>query len=683
MTDTSCEAPNRDVDPAAGRLRERAEGRSEPRGLNWVIGRLRGCTASADLRKLRRRGVIVPITFLGVAEIVRVTIFREVVGNLASLAFFYGILTIGAFVFSYAVFGTIGRLHEQLLGQGRRLAALNRIALASAERSDLKSLLNLALAEAIDMVDADAGLICVVDLDRNEHTAVAAQGFSDEVTRNFHRLSLADDPIASEIVATGRPVAVECLSEHPHFADVARREGVQSSISIPLKLRGEVAGVLALATRAQRTFNDTEREFLLNVGSHLALAVKHAAAFDRALRRTREMEAIVTVGSAATSSLRLPEVLDRALDSILDVTTADAGEIWLVDGGALDLACQRGPLPEGFHETRRLAIGEGLPGIVARTRTPVVVHDLDRDPRFVRSGVSGAGFHTYYALPLVHRDTLQGVLGVAARAPEALRDREELRLLDGVAEFVSVAIDNARLYERVQDEAVIEERERIAHEMHDGLAQVLAYVNAQSIAIHKLVASGLAERAIHELGQMQDAVQALYSDVREAILGLRTSPRHEGGLIASITLYLESFEKMCDVRAELRVAPRADDLRLDLNQEIQLVRIVQESLSNVRRHAAARGVVVHLESDGRGVRIRVEDDGCGFDPSGVASRGWPRFGLKTMQERAGAIGGTFRVLSRPGHGTTTIVELPVDHALDASSARVTSPDGAAVALESV
>lgn len=480
----------------------------------------------------------------------------------------------------------------------------------------------------------------------------------------MQRARLCDDPIALEVVETGQPVVIDRLLDDPRVAEIAEREGVRSAISYPLRSRGETTGIMAIASRAERRFGETDHDLVGSVAAQLGMAISQWTAFERSLQRNREMEALLAVSSAVTSSLDLTCVLDRALETILDNTSAEAAEIWLVDDdGELALARHSGASPEAFHEATRLRMGEGLPGLAAARGVPVTVHDLESDSRFLRARVTEAGFQTYCALPLALRETRLGALGVAARDPEAVTQPEERRLLEGIGEVISVAIENARLYERIQDTAVLEERERIAREMHDGLAQVLTYVNAQSLAVGKLLGSDRTVEAREELAKMEAAVRDVYADVREAILGLRVSPRSEGGLLLSLAGYIDLYSEMTGIECRLQLGEGVDSARLSSFAEIQLLRIVQEALSNVRQHARASTATVTARCLGEGVfQVVIEDDGRGFDPGRVPRHGWPRFGLQTMRERAEAVGGTFRILSRPGGGTAVQIELATDEA---------------------
>ncbi len=393
---------------------------------------------------------------------------------------------------------------------------------------------------------------------------------------------------------------------------------------------------------------------------------------DELEQRTQELEAVLTVGRAASSSLELGELLDAAMDAILEVTKNDAAEVWLrTTPGELVLARHRGADAPAFAERARLRDGEGLPGLTAETAAPVVVHDLPDESPLVRSQVRRLGFSTYCGLPLRHRGEIVGVLGVASKAREKLWGERELRLLAGIGEGVALAIANARLHERVLDGAVLEERIRIARELHDGLAQVLGYINTQTLAVKRLLITGHADEARTQLDSMESAARDVYGDVREAILGLRTSlPRQ--GLVPALRRYLEEYAPMASVLLRLDADEQVEALDLQPAVEIQLVRIVQEALANVRKHAHATHATVRLAFDRGLLAIAVADDGQGFDLDLGARTGWPRFGLQTMRERAQAVGGRFEVDSAPGTGTRVTVTLPVDKragVIHASAAR--------------
>jgi signal transduction histidine kinase len=377
----------------------------------------------------------------------------------------------------------------------------------------------------------------------------------------------------------------------------------------------------------------------------------------RILEQNEHLAALLAVGRAGSSSLELADLLDAALDTILSSTFADAGEVWLVEEtGELVLVRRQGAAADAFGERERLCLGEGLPGVAAEMGSTLVVRDLASDPRLARERVEESSFETFCAQPLVRRGETVGVLVVASRSAVALSSVGERRLLEGICEQLVLAIENARLHERVLDAAVLEERERLARELHDGLAQVLGYVNTQTLAIEELLSSGRREEAEAQVGRMREAAMRVYTDVRGAILGLRST---RDALLPSLRSYVVDYGRMTGIGLQLNVAAEVEALRLPSSVEIQLARIVQEALSNVRKHAQATSATVSLEVRDDRFHLEVVDDGRGFDLDQPVRTGWPHFGLQTMRERAQAIGGTFELWSRPGSGTRVAVNVPL------------------------
>jgi signal transduction histidine kinase len=235
--------------------------------------------------------------------------------------------------------------------------------------------------------------------------------------------------------------------------------------------------------------------------------------------------------------------------------------------------------------------------------------------------------------------------------------------LSRFATLAALAIENARLHRQIQALAVTEERERIAREMHDSLAQVLGYVNTKAQAAETLLQSGQSERAVAQLHQLAEASRAAYADVREGILGLRTSPGNNRAFSETLQDYLEQWQNQSGVTVKLLTSP-VDRFapHLSPNSEVQLLRIIQEALSNVRKHARATRAWVRLTVAGTHLEAVVEDDGAGFDPGALVRTALPRFGLATMRERAEAIGGSLTIDAAPGRGTRVIVRIPVESA---------------------
>lgn len=225
-----------------------------------------------------------------------------------------------------------------------------------------------------------------------------------------------------------------------------------------------------------------------------------------------------------------------------------------------------------------------------------------------------------------------------------------------LSDLAAIALDQASLLDKTRHAATLAERDRIAREMHDSLAQVLG-------ATHLRLQTLTTYPSIQENALLQEEVSALaelchdaYGDVREAILGLRESPRDGTGLLESLRSYVAKYSRQARVSTVFH-STLAGELTLPPHCEVQVIRIVQEALTNVRKHSGSSSAVVRVSQDGDMVLFEVEDDGRGFDPAGLTRQG-QGFGLLSMRERSELAGGVLTVDSIPGRGTRIAVSVP-------------------------
>lgn len=226
--------------------------------------------------------------------------------------------------------------------------------------------------------------------------------------------------------------------------------------------------------------------------------------------------------------------------------------------------------------------------------------------------------------------------------------------LESIADQAVIALQHALMAARLQSLAVMEERSRIAREMHDGLAQILGYMGLQVQALDALVRQGDQEKTLAELKQTRENIKIAQADVRENILSLRTTLADGASIVSALQEYVTEFGlqtgKKTNLVAEIDGMPKLSPLA-----EVQLVRVVQEALANVRKHAGAECVQVVLTSLDDCLSVTVSDDGIGFKPSTERHQ----FGLETMRERAESVGGGLTITSSPGEGTQVQLWLPL------------------------
>ena len=329
-------------------------------------------------------------------------------------------------------------------------------------------------------------------------------------------------------------------------------------------------------------------------------------------RRNATVRALNQVSLAVAAISGLDRILQEVVDQARDLLKAD-GAVLSVDAGT----------------------GERL--VRAASGTDVTAQQL-------QAGASRL------EVPLQRGGVTFGSLVVGSRGARSY-DANDLETLGSLASQAAIAIENARLQERLREVAVIEERTRIAREMHDGLAQVLAYVNTKSQAVEGLLESNRVPEARTQLTQLAAAARSIYVDVREAILGLRSAIDPGTGLVAAIEEYAARFAEASELVVEVRASRAARTVDLPELAAGHAFRVVQEALTNVRKHAAARRVSIDLGVEATTLTLRIRDDGVGIAAGLDHPTDWPHYGMPAMRERASAAGGKITWSSLEPHGT--------------------------------
>ena len=224
---------------------------------------------------------------------------------------------------------------------------------------------------------------------------------------------------------------------------------------------------------------------------------------------------------------------------------------------------------------------------------------------------------------------------------------------------------NDQLLDDQRRMAVLEERDRLAGEMHDSLAQVLGYIHLGAQTTRRTLARRDVARAERELDDITSLAYEAYKDVREAILGLRETVSPAIGILGTLREYLLKFNRQAALLTELDV-DEADALQFSPDVEVQLIRVIQEALTNVRKHANADRAWVRIRRCTGEVNINIEDNGQGFDPALVRANGH-HFGVRIMQERVETVGGRFAIETGSGRGTNVQIYLPLAEARDDGS----------------
>ncbi len=379
--------------------------------------------------------------------------------------------------------------------------------------------------------------------------------------------------------------------------------------------------------------------------------------------QNRELEA----RGAATAALQRVSLAVAALgdlDRILATVSEQARRLLGGDVALICLASDDGVLAPRARSGPDAAFHPGpasCPHPPGGGSCPLLTGRLDGDGRVQPSlcrFVDPAFLGSAVAVPIQAGDRVLGTLAVASAGERAF-GALEVSTLESLASQAAVAIENARLYRRVRELGMVEERNRIARELHDGLAQVLGYVSTKSEAAVALLDAGRAGEARGQVRELGEAARSVYVDVRDEILGLSLPLEPGGGIVPAIREYARRYGEASKIPVEVVASAEAEATRLAPAAEAQAARLVQEALTNVRKHAAARRVVVEVGREDRTLAIDVQDDGQGFDPAAPRRSDWPHYGLEAMRERAASVNGGVEIVSRPGGGTRVRLTLPI------------------------
>lgn len=388
------------------------------------------------------------------------------------------------------------------------------------------------------------------------------------------------------------------------------------------------------------------------------------------LRRAQELASLNAIANAASSALGVQEVLQAALDKILETLHLQAGCFFLVDEKApfdLRLAAQRGVSETFAAQEVCRPFQRCVCAHVLKSGQAVMMDDLRLEcRRLAPETLQMEDLAGYVSVPLLARERVLGVLNLVSHEKRTFTP-QDLALLDSIGRQLGVAIENARLWEQVKEKEALRgqllekviaaqeaERQRLARELHDEAAQTLT---ALSLGLRSLQeAPGLPPAQKQLAESLKEQTLQLMAELHRLSVELRPSALDRVGLAEALRQYANEFGERYPLRIEFE-AEGLEGAVLQPEAEISLYRIVQEALTNVARHAQASHVSVTMQRRGGSIVTVIEDDGKGFDPQQAAKTG--RLGLFGMQERAALAGGSLRIESAPGSGTTIYVEIPL------------------------
>jgi signal transduction histidine kinase len=538
-----------------------------------------------------------------------------------------------------------------------RLRALFEAGLAVSSELSLDVLLRRLVETAAELTGARYAALGVIDPSGSELEQFVTHGIDVDTRAEIGELPRGRG-ILGVLIRDAKPLRLHNLSEDPRSVGFPPgHPPMQRFLGVPILLRGVAYGNLYLTEKPDgEDFTREDEELVTLLAGQAAIAIENARLYEASARWSRQLQSLEEVGNALATETDLERLLDLVVCRLRELVGARVVALALPSGADdLRFAAAAGEAAqELLGETiSRSASKSGR--VFARRRSERIDSVID-DPEVHQEMTRRLAVRTGMWVPLIARDQVIGVIEIHDKeGPDARFSDDDLRLAETFAARAAVAVE---LSQRVTSDALRRvvtaqelERRRLARELHDETGQALTSILLGLKPLEEALANQPARAALAEL---RDHVVAALQNVRRLAVELRPAVLDDFGLVPALERLTESLADQTGVRVDFHSA--LGTTRLESEVETALYRVVQESLTNIVKHAQAQNVSVSVARRESGVAAVIEDDGAGFDPRATQEDG---VGLLGMRERLALLNGRLEIESRPGAGTTVVAEVPL------------------------
>ena len=535
-----------------------------------------------------------------------------------------------------------------------RYKTLNEISSVVSHSLDLEEILCNALAQVLRAVDLDTGGIYLYDEKSGSLYVAAQHGFKPDFIKEINNLEIGEG-FSGQVMESGQPLIIRDISRDSRLSrGIVKEAGLTSLAVVPLCSKQKTLGTLFLISHDLRDFDEEEMRLLISAGQQIGVAVDNAFLFAAQQRRAEQFRVIAEVGRQITSIMDIDQVLDQVVKLVQKAFGYEHVAIAMLEEDYAVYRVGAGRLwedPKFNFNPSRLKIGaEGVTGRVASTGQALYLPDVREDHGYVE--MKGSGTLSELTVPIKVKGKVIGVLDAQSDRLNAFDD-SDLMVLQSLADQTAVAVENAQLYKQAQQLAVVEERNRLARELHDSVTQALYGITLHAEAAYRQLEAQRPDLANEQLSELRSTAQEALREMRLLIFELRPSVVEMQGLVPALRARLEAVEERAGLRVEMNL-----DEHLDLSDRVQdgLYRIAQEALNNALKHAKANQIILNLSGTLSKVTLEIFADGLGFKPDEAIEGGG--LGLDGIIERAELLRGELTIDSWPGKGTTIRIEVP-------------------------
>jgi signal transduction histidine kinase len=542
------------------------------------------------------------------------------------------------------------------------LIALHEASLTLVDDISIESLLERIAAAACEQADARYAALGVLD-EEGKLKKFISVGMSDAEIRLMPHPPVGRGLLGA-LMNTDQTLRVPDIQEDPRSSGFPQNHPqMRSFLGVPIRYGDVQLGQIYLTEKLNAPEFTRDDELIIQMlAAYASVALHNARLYDdlkerdRALtRRNQDLALLNNIAETLTSSLQLDQILNQTLAQVMEYLKVEAGELFLLeeDKQTLRMVLHRGQASDAFWTRDRMQVGEGIIGLVAESGEPILSHDLARDARYVRPAIIQAGFRQIACIPLTSGRNTIGVLSTITRSNLPIDDHD-VQLVTAVGSWAALAIENARLHDDARRLAVLEERDRIGMDLHDGIIQSI-YGVGLVLEHARLLADEDPKHAAERIQQAIGNLNHTIRDIRTYILDLRPRQLGEENLMDGLKRLAVEFR--ANTLAEANLSGNPEDLEsLPKTYSLALFHICQEALANAAKHSAAKKIEISVWKTPERVMLEIRDNGKGFDMQKMSlSLG---HGLSNMHTRAHQVGGDVELGSVLGEGTSILVWVP-------------------------
>lgn len=562
-------------------------------------------------------------------------------------------------------------LEQRVEDRTRELSTLLEVSQCVLSTLQLKPLIGLMLDQLKTLVDYTSATFFRFDGEKFEGLDYRGP-IPREVLRQIPS-PLRDAGHYMEVIRHAEPIIVrDLMGDGPLAVAFQKAAGetahtyfsyIRSWMGVPLMVKDRAIGVLSMAYNEPNHYTEHDARMAMAMANQAAIAIENAKLYEEAQEAARRTSAMAKIASSVAFEGSLEAILNDLARNVVQATGSEASAVLLLDEKLGDTVYAGAyGLPEGYAAANQAA-RENLPDVepvshkALRLQGPVVRRNVRQ---WVLESPEMAPLHQYMrevawdtiiGVPLNYRGKSLGVL-CSFCGEDAASVEDEIAFLTAIADQAAVAVENARLFSEVQGKAALEERQRLARELHDSVSQAIFSISLHGRTAEALLGRGEHARLDETIGHISSVAQAAMAEMRALIFELRPESLAAEGLVAALTKQAAALRARHGIQVLLELC---DEPELSIETKEVLYRVAQEASHNTIKHAGAGTLSFGLACNDGHVTLLVVDDGKGFDAGGQFPG---HLGLQSMRERALRLGGSLDITSVPGSGTTIRLRVP-------------------------